>query len=565
MKNKKSLKINLVVVLLGLVFFGVNLVKAQQVLPTGGTSFETAVSLESGNYQAGELLNSTEVFYSVQVEASQKIEAKGLFVPVSNDTLISISLYNSDKEQIASSGWDNRNSPSVSLLSSSKNDTSEYYVKVSNDAIWNIKSYSLDISLVDNYDANSQTDAGDNFENALAIIAPGQYQGYLSGEEEDNHEEIDFRDFYKITVKKGQTLTIDVTPPLEARMQLSLYNIKRVLIKTIASENAGAIVSHSFDVINDGDVFAKVVCTSEYTVDTIPYGLDLAVESPGEENQVIGQIGDNSGSEELFSGEAFSFFKQLSIFSFFKSSICKWFTGGFLLLWTFPYIYFAFCLQVLAQKTKTTNAWLAWIPILNVFLMLNIAQKPLWWAVLILVPLVNIVIGIIIWMAIAQRRGKPSWWGILTIIPVIGILVPAYLAFSDEDSSKIETTEPYIATGTEAANKPTVGYKHACKYCGKMVSPNPTVCPFCGKANPTGPFRCPKCHEPVEKDWKVCPKCNQELRIVCPFCGKVTFFGDHCDNCGKRLLVTCSHCKQQQPPLGDNCIKCGKPLKTSKK
>ena len=40
------------------------------------------------------------------------------------------------------------------------------------------------------------------------------------------------------------------------------------------------------------------------------------------------------------------------------------------------YVYMAFALQTIANKTKTENAWFAWIPILNVVLMLNIARKP---------------------------------------------------------------------------------------------------------------------------------------------------------------------------------------------
>jgi len=229
------------------------------------------------------------------------------------------------------------------------------------------------------------------------------------------------------------------------------------------------------------------------------------------------------------------------------------------------YIYLAVCLQVLAKKTGTENGWMAWIPIADIFLMINIAKKPLWWFILLLIPIVNIVIGIILWMAIAERRGKENWIGILLIVPIVGIFVPGYLAFFDsKKEEKPEITPPYVSTGTEEANKPTVGYKHLCKYCEKLIPPDSMTCPYCEKVNPLGPFRCPKCHEPIEKDWKVCPKCNLGLRILCPYCGKVTFFGDHCEDCGARLLVTCPNCEQEQPPIGDNCIKCGKALKPKK-
>lgn len=95
------------------------------------------------------------------------------------------------------------------------------------------------------------------------------------------------------------------------------------------------------------------------------------------------------------------------------------------------YVYYSLALQTIAKKTNTENAWLAWIPIVNIILMLNIAQKPLWWIILCLIPLVNIVIMIIVWMAIAEARNKPSWWGILLIVPLVNIIVPGYLAWAD--------------------------------------------------------------------------------------------------------------------------------------
>jgi dolichyl-phosphate-mannose--protein O-mannosyl transferase len=95
------------------------------------------------------------------------------------------------------------------------------------------------------------------------------------------------------------------------------------------------------------------------------------------------------------------------------------------------YIYFALALQTIANKTNTENAWLAWIPIANIILMLNIARKPIWWIILFLIPLVNLVMAIIVWMGIAEARNKPSWWGILLIVPLVNVIVPGYLAWSD--------------------------------------------------------------------------------------------------------------------------------------
>jgi len=109
--------------------------------------------------------------------------------------------------------------------------------------------------------------------------------------------------------------------------------------------------------------------------------------------------------------------------------------GGFMFIFFIfflvVYVYVALALQTIANKTNTENAWFAWIPILNIILMLNVAKKPIWWIILCLIPLVNIVIYIIIWMGIAEARNKPNWWGILMIVPVANLIVPGYLAWSD--------------------------------------------------------------------------------------------------------------------------------------
>ena len=95
------------------------------------------------------------------------------------------------------------------------------------------------------------------------------------------------------------------------------------------------------------------------------------------------------------------------------------------------YLYFAFCIYRIAQKCNVEMAWLAWIPIVQVIPLIQAARKPLWWIILLLIPLVNIVIAVIIWMGVAEQRGKPSWVGILMIVPLVNLVIPAYLAFSD--------------------------------------------------------------------------------------------------------------------------------------
>lgn len=94
------------------------------------------------------------------------------------------------------------------------------------------------------------------------------------------------------------------------------------------------------------------------------------------------------------------------------------------------YVYMAIALMIIAKKTNTPNGWMAWVPIANIILMLQIAKKPIWWIILLLIPLVNVVIAIMVWMKIAEARGKPNWWGIMLIVPGVNLIMPGYLAFS---------------------------------------------------------------------------------------------------------------------------------------
>jgi hypothetical protein len=95
------------------------------------------------------------------------------------------------------------------------------------------------------------------------------------------------------------------------------------------------------------------------------------------------------------------------------------------------YVYYAYCLYLIAKKTNTENPWLAWIPIANFWLMVKIARKNVWWFVGLIIPFVNIVVSIILWMKIAEERRRPGWWGILMIINPVNLVILALLAFTE--------------------------------------------------------------------------------------------------------------------------------------
>lgn len=113
---------------------------------------------------------------------------------------------------------------------------------------------------------------------------------------------------------------------------------------------------------------------------------------------------------------------------------------GMIIVWLAIYVFFAFCLARLAVKRGmpfgSSFIW-AIIPIANVFLFLKIAAKPMWWFILFLIPIVNIVIAILAWMSICEQLGKPGWWGIMIgLVPVANIIFFLMLVFGKEGTAQ---------------------------------------------------------------------------------------------------------------------------------
>lgn len=64
--------------------------------------------------------------------------------------------------------------------------------------------------------------------------------------------------------------------------------------------------------------------------------------------------------------------------------------------------------------------WASIIPIYNVYVLTKIAKKPWWWLLLLLIPLVNIVINIMLYIAFAKQYGKGAGYGLgLAFLPFI--------------------------------------------------------------------------------------------------------------------------------------------------
>jgi len=95
------------------------------------------------------------------------------------------------------------------------------------------------------------------------------------------------------------------------------------------------------------------------------------------------------------------------------------FGGAFLIVWL------AIAILVLAGVWKTfvkagEPGWACIIPIYNIIVLLKIAGRPLWWFILLLIPIVNFIVAIIVAIDIAKRFGQGTGFGIgLALLPFI--------------------------------------------------------------------------------------------------------------------------------------------------
>ena len=83
---------------------------------------------------------------------------------------------------------------------------------------------------------------------------------------------------------------------------------------------------------------------------------------------------------------------------------------------------------VIYQKAKKPG-WACIVPIYNVIVLLEIVGKPWWWLLLMLIPFVNIVLGIWVINLLAKSFGKTEGFTVGLIL--LSIVFYPILAFGD--------------------------------------------------------------------------------------------------------------------------------------
>ena len=247
--------------------------------------FETAVPIEPGTY-SGKCGSGQADSYTIQGKAGHELVVE--VTVKSSDDYWKIVLYNDDREKLTYCQY---TSPSPKALSWLSHLDRTYYIVIQNSEWANDDiSYSLTVSSIPRYDANSGRDAGDTTETAVRVTA-GKYQGFVAEDTKSiyKYSGDDENDLYVVHLEKDQTLNVKITPEIDCEVVLYLFDQDMREIDKDKPENKGAIVRGSWKATSSQDVY--ILATSDpwkwggiseiYAHHPGPYTLEVDIE--GEE------------------------------------------------------------------------------------------------------------------------------------------------------------------------------------------------------------------------------------------------------------------------------------------
>lgn len=104
--------------------------------------------------------------------------------------------------------------------------------------------------------------------------------------------------------------------------------------------------------------------------------------------------------------------------------------------------YVAFLIFMIATGWKIFEkagkpGWAVLVPIYNIVVFLEIVKKPIWWIILFLIPIVNFVIMIMLYIELAKVFGKDTGFAVGLIL--LGFIFMPILAFGDAKYIGAET------------------------------------------------------------------------------------------------------------------------------
>ncbi len=119
------------------------------------------------------------------------------------------------------------------------------------------------------------------------------------------------------------------------------------------------------------------------------------------------------------------------------------FIAIFLVIGILIYVYLGFAFMAIGKKVKLSAPGLSWIPFVGPAIIAFRASKMHWWPWLLIIgvflPWIGFIFSIaftvfaVIWQwKMFEVIGKPGWWALLCLIPVVNLILYGVAAWSKE-------------------------------------------------------------------------------------------------------------------------------------
>lgn len=246
-------------------------------------SFENSFDLAPGDYEGYVYDMDEGDYYKLDdVKPGQEIRVKAVFTAVKKNTgaLVELALFDEDHTELVSyfeAAYDAPESITLSWTASSQ-DKSTYYIHVFGEYGF---SYSLSVYVIDHFDADSETDVGEDFETAY-VISPGIYDAHLgrrNGDVDDGGSS-DETDFYKIDLDEPAIISVRLEPTSKLGVEAYIFDSDRAEIASGYSSNVGAATEIMVEAYESGSYFVKLcVYYDSYGY----YSLEISLEDLAEQ------------------------------------------------------------------------------------------------------------------------------------------------------------------------------------------------------------------------------------------------------------------------------------------
>lgn len=103
--------------------------------------------------------------------------------------------------------------------------------------------------------------------------------------------------------------------------------------------------------------------------------------------------------------------------------------------WTLVfYVVYTLPLFLIAWKSEHPMSWLAFVPIANIWLMLDMADLPFPYAILLFIPIAGVMaFQALVWWHLSENTNKPGWLGLLMVMPFLNLFVGYYIAIVEPE------------------------------------------------------------------------------------------------------------------------------------